>query len=52
MGQGLKFLNEIVIFLKFIFGLANSVEPDEMPHSCMGIRYAKLFEAAKSMFKS
>ena len=21
-------------------------------HSCMGIRYAKLFEAAKSMFKS
>ena len=24
----------------------------EMPHSCMGIRYAKLFEALKSMFKS
>ena len=24
----------------------------ENDHSCMGIRYAKLFEAAKSMFKS
>ena len=24
----------------------------QIKHSCMGIRYAKLFEAAKSMFKS
>ena len=32
--------------------LAKRADPDEMQHFCMGIRYAKLFEAAKTMFKS
>ena len=32
--------------------LAKRADPDEMQHSYLGIRYAKLFEAAKSMFKS
>ena len=29
-----------------------NVEREEMSYSCMGICYAKLFEAAKSIFKS